>query len=107
MAQLLECDGRRGEAFPGVERTSFGGEPCARPGTLGFSWAFSCGPPCSPRLVLIATKVLRRTLRSLQASSLLFVSWFLEAWSGQQTLTSPRGLGPCLVPRGRRDSLHP
>lgn len=90
-----------------MERTSFGGEPCARHGTLGFSWAFSRSPPCSPRLVFIATKVLRRTLRSLQASGLLFVSWFLEAWSGQQTPTSPSGLGPCLVPRGRQDSLHP
>ena len=91
-AQLLECDGWRGEAFPGVERTGFGEEPYARPGTLGFSWAFSCYLPCSPGPFLIATKVLRRTLRSLQASGLPFISRFVEAWSGQQTPTSPRGL---------------
>ena len=98
-AQLLECDGWRGEAFPGVEKTSFGGEPCASPGTLGFSWTFSRYPPCSPRPFLIAAKVLRRTLRSLQASGLPFISRFLEAWSGQQTPTSPKGLGLCLVPQ--------
>lgn len=63
--QLLECDGWRGEAFPGVEKTSFGGESCANPGTLGFSWTFSRYPPCSPGPFLIAAKVLRRTLRSL------------------------------------------
>ena len=90
-----------------MEKTSFGGEPCASPGTLGFSWTFSRYPPCNPRPFLIAAKVLRRTLRSLQASGLPFISRFLEAWSGQQTPTSPKGLGLCLVPHGRWDSLHP